>query len=710
MSKKSRILNVIRISLIFSIIAIFIPINKPLEADYNNAPDYIKEIVPLKEHQRITIEIIREFKKNHYKKVAIDDMLSSKVFNRYLSDIDPSHMYFLASDIKSFEPLRFRFDDNILKGDVAPAFSIFNKYQERLAQRLVFILNKLDAGMKDLTFDKNESFEIDRENAPWPSNRPDLESLWVKSLKNEIITMRLEGKPNSEISTTLSKRYKSQLNRLRQTTSEDVFSVFINSLATSYDPHTSYFSPRSSENFNISMSLSLEGIGAMLTTENEHTKVVRLITGGPAEKSKQLKPNDKIIGVGQGPEGEITDVVGWRLDDVVDLIRGPKNTLVRLKIIPADASDNHQTKIVRIMRSTVQLEDQAASKDIIDIVRGGRTYKIGIIRIPTFYLDIKAMQSDSDDYKSTTRDVKRLLGELEAQRVNGVVIDLRDNGGGSLHEANTLTGLFIKRGPTVLIRSADGETETLYDRDPKTYYSGPLAIIVSRLSASASEIFAGAIQDYGRGVIIGDNTFGKGTVQTLLSLSRGQLKVTTAKFYRISGESTQHRGVVPDLYYPSLYDKTTIGESSLKDAMPWDAINAVPHYVFGDMSPYKAQLRSMHTARIQQDPDYTYTLGMINYLKEARDKKKVSLKLSTRLQENKTTEAQRIDIENRLRKAKGLKPITSLDQLNEEKDDSQRTKPAKDDAELVEGGNILVDFLAIKNKSVPSQQAQSGGQ
>jgi carboxyl-terminal processing protease len=482
----------------------------------------------------------------------------------------------------------------------------------------------------------------------------------------------------------------------------------MNSLATSYDPHTSYFSPRSSENFNINMSLSLEGIGAMLTTENENTKVVRLVPAGPADKSKQLKPNDKIIGVGQGPEGEIMDVVGWRLDDVVDLIRGPKNTIVRLKIIPADTSDDHQTKIVRLMRTTVQLEDQAASKDVLDITRGGRTYKIGIIHIPTFYLDIRAMQSDTEDYKSTTRDVKRLLNELDALHVNGVVIDLRDNGGGSLHEANTLTGLFIKRGPTVQIRSADGVTETLYDRDNKITYAGPLAVIVSRLSASASEIFAGAIQDYGRGVIIGDTTFGKGTVQTLLNLSRGQLKVTTAKFYRISGESTQHRGVVPDIYYPSLYDKDTIGESSLKDAMQWDAIGAIPHYVFTDISPYKAQLRSMHQARIQQDPDYQYLLGMINYLKDSRDKKKVSLKLSTRLQENKKSEKLRLDLENRLRKTKGLKPILNLDQLNEDKDESPKAKPAKDDAELVEGGNVIVDYLTIKNKPQSPQQAETG--
>ncbi len=704
MSTKSKFLYIV---IVTGFIAIFLAGREPLASDSLKPSDYIKEITPLKEYSRVTTEIIRELKKNHYKKVAIDDALSSKVFDRYLSDIDPSHMYFLVSDIKEFEPFRYRLDDGLLKGDLTPAFTIFNRYDERIAQRLVLIISRIEGGLKDINLEKTDYLETDRDNAAWPASRSELEGLWIKALKNDVINMKLEGKPMPEIITALSKRYWSQLKRIRQNTSEDVFQIFMNSLATSYDPHTSYFSPRSSENFNINMSLSLEGIGAMLTSENEYTKVVRLITAGPADKSKQLKPNDKITGVGQGPEGEITDVVGWRLDEVVDLIRGPKNTMVRLKIIPADASDDHQTKLVRLMRNTVQLEDQAASKDVIDINRGGHTYKVGIIHIPTFYLDIRAMQSDSEDYKSTTRDVKRILGELEALHVNGVVIDLRDNGGGSLHEANTLTGLFIKRGPTVLIRSADGITETLYDRDPKTFYSGPLTVIVSRLSASASEIFAGAIQDYGRGIIVGDNTFGKGTVQTLLNLSRGQLKVTTAKFYRISGESTQHRGVVPDLYYPNLFDKDTIGESSLKDAMPWDAISAVPHYVFGDISPYKAQLRSMHTARIQNDPDYTYTLGMIKYLKVARDKKKISLRLSTRLQEKKINETQRITLENNLRKAKRQKPITNIDQLNEDKDESQRTKPAKDDAELVESGNILVDYLVIKNKSNTSQQAQT---
>jgi carboxyl-terminal processing protease len=448
----------------------------------------------------------------------------------------------------------------------------------------------------------------------------------------------------------------------------------------------------------------------MLTSDNEYTKVVHLVPGGPADKSNLIKPDDRIIGVGQGMEGEIVDVVGQRLDDVVDLIRGPKNTMVRLKIIPASASNEHQTKIIKLMRNTVRLEDQAASKDLIEISRGGRNYRIGVIHIPTFYLDIKAMQSNAGNYKSTTRDVKRILNELSAQKVDGVVIDLRDNGGGLLHEANTLTGLFIKSGPTVQIRSAEGDIETLYDRDPGISYTGPLAVIISRLSASASEIFAGAIQDYGRGVVIGDNSFGKGTVQTLLSLSRGQLKVTSSKFYRISGESTQHRGIVPDLEYPGMYDRKSIGEGTLKDALQWDVIGSVPHFTYGDLSPYKAQLKTQFNARIQRNPDYVYILAMNDYLKEARAQTKVSLRLSTRLKEKKKAEETRLAIENRLRKAKGLKPVTSVDDLDEDKDAPPRTKPASDDAELVEGGNILVDLINLNGRANGSAQTRANAQ
>lgn len=707
MSTKTRIL---RILVIAWFIAVSSPQNTPAASESLNPADYAKNISPLAEHGRVAVEIVRDLKRNHYRKVPIDDALSSKVFDRLLGDIDASRIYFLASDVRAFESYRYRFDDGFLTGDITPAFRIFNRYQERLAQRLLFSIALTEGGLKDLNLEKEDYFETDRENAPWPSSRSELEDLWLRALKHDVINMRLEGKQMDAIARDLSKRYWNQLRRLRQSTSEDVFQISMNALTSCYDPHTSYFSPRSSENFNINMSLSLEGIGAMLTSDNEYTKVVHLVPGGPADKSNLLKPDDRIIGVGQGVEGEIVDVVGQRLDDVVDLIRGPKNTMVRLKIIPASASNEHQTKIIKLMRNTVRLEDQAASKDLIEISRGGRTYRIGVIHIPTFYLDIKAMQSNAGNYKSTTRDVKRILNELSAQKVDGVVIDLRDNGGGLLHEANTLTGLFIKSGPTVQIRSAEGDTETLYDRDPGIAYTGPLAVIISRLSASASEIFAGAIQDYGRGVIIGDNSFGKGTVQTLLSLSRGQLKVTSSKFYRISGESTQHRGIVPDLEYPGMYDRKSIGEGTLKDALQWDVIGSVPHFTYGDLSPYKAQLKTRFNARIQRNPDYVYILAMNDYLNEARAQTKVALRLSTRLKEKKKAEETRLAIENRLRKAKGLKPVTSVDDLDKDKDDTPRTKPAGDDAELVEGGNILVDLINLNGRANGSAQTRANAQ
>jgi carboxyl-terminal processing protease len=693
---------IILLAWLFAICAAAVP--APLAVETLNPSDYTQEIVPLKEHQLVTLEIVRNLKKNHFRKVSIDDALSSKVFDRYLSEIDPMRFYFLTSDIKELESYRYHLDDALVVGDVSPGFKIYGRYQTRFVQRLVFLINRIEHGLKNLDLEQEDSIDIDREKtSPWPSSRAEIEGLWLKGLKSDVINLKLDGKSMEEITDILSKRYHNQLKRVKQTASEDVFQIFMEALSSSYDPHTMYFSPRSSENFNINMSLSLEGIGAMLGVDNEYTKVMDLVPAGPADKSGQLKTGDRIIGVGQGSDGEITDVVGWRLDDVVELIRGPKDTTVRLKIIPANSPSENQTKIIKLTRNTVQLEEQAASKQIIEIARGGHTYKIGVIDIPTFYLDIRALQAGAEDYKSTTTDVRRLINELIAQKVDGIEIDLRDNGGGSLQEANSLVGLFIKRGPTVQIRNNDGGTDVLYDRDPRIFYSGPLAVVINRMSASASEIFAGAIQDYGRGIIIGENSFGKGTVQTLMTLSRGQLKITTAKFYRISGESTQHRGVIPDLYYPSLYDKSTIGESALKDALTWDSIGAAPHFTFADLTAFKQQLKSLHVDRMANNPDYNYTLGMIDYLKEAKAKTRLSLKFSTRLQEKKKFEKERLDLENKLRKAKGLKPYKNLDQINKEKEEDtseyKRNKPAKNDGGLIEGGNILVDYFQLQDKA-----------
>ena len=642
-------------------------------------------------------EIFKYLKRDHYRKVAIDDNLSSIILDKYLSDLDPFRSFFLASDIKEFESYRYTLDDALRKDELAPAFTIYNRYQLRFIERLIYLINRIEGGIEDINFNLDETLETDRKELPWPANTSEQKALWEKGLKSDALNLILDEKPEDEIIDLLLKRYRNQLSRAQQAKSEDVFQQYMNSFAMTFDPHTQYFSPRTSENFNINMSLSLEGIGAMLTTENEFTKIVRLIAAGPADKAGDLKPDDRIIGVGQDIGGEIVDVVGWRLDDVVDLIRGPKDSVVRLKIIPADAVDDHQTKVIQITRNTVRLEEQAAKSELIELKRDDAIYKLGVITIPTFYLDIQAMRDGDPNYRSTTRDVKRLLAGLNEEKADGIIIDLRDNGGGSLQEAETLTGLFIKYGPVVQIKHADEKVDRLYDRDPRIFYTGPLAVVVDRLSASASEIFAGAIQDYGRGIIIGEDTFGKGTVQTLVNLNRGQLKMTSAKFYRISGASTQHKGITPDILYPSLYDKVKIGESALEEALAWDTISGVSHQTYMDLSPLLGQLRDLHKTRIKDDADYVYLQAMINYLSTLREKTRISLNKQKREQEQNQAEKTRLGLENTRRKAKDLPLLKDLDEIEEDKD-KKEDKKAQEDPVLTESGNVLVDLMTISSR------------
>jgi carboxyl-terminal processing protease len=449
------------------------------------------------------------------------------------------------------------------------------------------------------------------------------------------------------------------------------------------------------------MSLSLEGIGAMLGLEDEYVKIVSLIPAGPADKSGQLKPDDRIVAVGQGHDGDLVDVVGWRLDDVVDLIRGPKETVVRLKVIPANALDTRKTKIVPIVRNTVKLEEQAAHKVIIDVGEKGRPLRIGIIIVPTFYQDFNALNMGRKDYKSTTRDVMNLIHELKQARVEGIVIDLRDNGGGSLQEANMMTGLFIDQGPVVQIRDADNRVERLYDEDPQTYWEGPLAVVVNRLSASASEIFAGAIQDYGRGVIIGEDTFGKGSVQKLINLDYGQLKLTSDKFYRVSGASTQNRGIIPDLFYPSLYDRTKIGESSLPAALPWDTISRAPHRFYNNVKPYLPKLKELHQKRMAADPDYIYNRDMLAYLAKIRAKSEFSLNRAVRVQEESQIRKKRLELENTRRSAKGLPLLKNVEALADDDDEKKKDKDSKvkeqDDPVLIESCRVLADLITLSS-------------
>jgi carboxyl-terminal processing protease len=660
-----------------------------------------EHLIPQVEHVRTCHDILGELKRAHYRKTPIDDALSAKVFETYLDDLDPSRSYFLASDINEFEVYRYRLDDLLKAGDLEPAYVIFNRFQKRENERFNFFLTRLGEGLDDLSFDGSESIEIDRKEAAWPADMNELGELSHLHFKNSVLNLTLADKKPDEIVDTLKKRYQRQLKFIQQTNSEDVFQIFMNSLAQHFDPHTSYFSPRVAEEFDINMNQSLEGIGALLGPEDEYTKIIRLISAGPAEKSGLLKAADRIVGVGQGPEGEIVDVVGWRLDEVVKLIRGPRETIVRLEIIPVDVADD-QTKVIAIERNTVKLEEQTAKMEIITTEHKGQATKIAVIDLPTFYLDFQAARAGDRNYRSSTRDVKKFLLELSQTEVQGLVIDLRNNSGGLLQEAIELTGLFIEQGPIVQVRTAGGNIEVLRDPDRGIYYRGPLAILTNRMSASASEILAGAVQDYGRGIVVGESTFGKGTVQSLLKLNRGQLKATIAKFYRITGESTQHKGVTPDIRYPSLYGMDTIGESALTDALPWDTIADVPFKSVSNVTPLMDAVRGRHQQRVHDDPDYTYRLAMIEHLKQMRSKTTLSLNEATRRRERKEIKEWEFTLTNKRRIAKNLEPITKLDEMDSDDDDND-DEESKADPVLIETANILLDYAELSSKRIAQQ-------
>ena len=630
--------------------------------------DEIAALAPLPVHSNTTRNIVDALSSRHYVTTELNDLLSEQIYQGFLEDLDPSKSYLLASDIAEFDTLRYQLDDTLLRGDAKPAFIIFNRYHQRVLARFESILAQLEKGTDVFDFERDESLELDREEAPWATNNAELDDLWRKRLKNAVLNLRLADKEPEKIQELLLKRYKNRLTRTRQTNSEDVYQLYMNAFTRTYDPHTQYFSPRTSENFNINMSLSLEGIGAVLQQEDEFTRVVSLVPAGPADKSKQVFPDDKIVAVAQGLEGEMIDVIGWRLDEVVQLIRGKKDTIVRLDVIPASSTDSSESKIVKIVRNTVKLEEQSAKSEIIEVEQFGHKRKIGVIDIPAFYIDFQALQKGEKDFKSTTRDVKVLLADLMAEGVEGVVIDLRNNGGGSLQEARTLTGLFIDRGPTVQIRSKSNRVDILNDRDIRTIYDGPLAVLVNRLSASASEIFAGAMQDYERGVIIGSQTFGKGTVQSLLPMNRGQLKLTQAKFYRISGESTQHKGIIPDISFPSNFDLDSIGESTLDGPLPWDQISATSFRTKQMIGPLVTELDRLHKARVTEDPEFTYMADAAAYRKVRAQQTAVTLNESQRLKEKEDSDTFWLALENTKRLQQGLPEIDSLDELQGDKE------------------------------------------
>ncbi len=632
-----------RIPLIFALLAVCgIAFAKPVAE--SAAPLVLK---PTADQAEAAIWAMRFLSRFHYKPMPLDDAMSEKIFKAYLDSLDGDHLFFTQADIDKFSAARDKLDDAIFERDLSVPFAMFNLYQQRVAERLDFSRELL---AKPFDFSKDESYEYDRAKAPWVKGKAELDDLWRKRVKNDWLRLKLAGKPGNEIRETLDKRYSNYLDRVRQLNSEDVFQTFMNAYATSIEPHTNYLSPRASENFDIAMRLSLEGIGAVLQRLDEYTAIREIIPGGPASISGKLNPGDRIVGVGQGASGPIVDVIGWRLDDVVDKIRGAKGTIVRLEILPDAAGPDGKHEMLTLTRNKVNVEESAAKKSVIDVKNGDTTRRIGVITLPTFYQDFDARRRGDADYKSATRDVERLLGELSAEKVDGVVVDLRNNGGGSLDEATDLTGLFIDKGPVVQIRDASGRVEEKSDRRAGTAWSGPLAVLVNRASASASEIFAAAIQDYGRGVIIGEPTFGKGTVQNLLNMddmarnekpTYGDLKMTVQQFFRINGGSTQLRGVTPEISFPLTVASDEFGESSYDNALPWTSISKADYKPVADLKPLIPMLLARHQARAEKDAEWKNFEAEITDAKRIRAEKTFSLNEKVRSTERDEQEAKR---------------------------------------------------------------------
>ena len=687
---------------------LYLPADIPLDVNV-----IFEELMPEPGYAEITQDIIRQLTRNHYSEINLNDEFSSQMLDSFIKTLDISRIYFTQADIDEFEQYRTQLDDLLLAGDVNFGYMTFNRYRERLMDRLVYTIKRIEEDPEDFDFTVNEFIVVDRAEAPWPADEDALTELWRKRIKSNVLSMKLDDESDmAEIRETLSKRFRSQLSQVLKTNGLDVYQRYIDAMTMTFDPHTQYYAPRAAENFNMSMRLSLEGIGAVLTTEDEYTKVVSIVTGGPADLAGELQPTDRIVGVAQG-DTPYVDVLGWRVDDVVQLIRGEKGSVVRLAVLPGASS--LERKEISITRDTVKLEDQSAKKEIVEVEYEGRIHKIGVIELPTFYIDFEALQRRDPDFRSSTRDVRNLLEELKAEGVEGVVVDLRRNGGGSLSEANSLVGLFIRRGPTVQVRDADGNNIVQGDSDPELVYDGPLAVLVNRLSASASEIFAGAIQDYQRGIVLGSQTFGKGTVQELIPLGEGQMKITRAKFYRISGESTQHKGVTPDIVMPDLYDTAEdIGESALPTALPWDTIDPNYYRPYSDLKTLLPSLNSMHESRLGVDPDFAFIEAQINRALENKEKNQLTLNEAELLSERAESDQWRLDITNTRRIAKGQEPYESVDAMDDSSEveeeilentagvepevDNAVDGDEEEDADpyLVESGKILLDMIGLQ--------------
>ncbi len=662
---------------------------------------------PLKiepKHAAISTNVTKLIEELHYSQPRLDDSLSSAILDEFLDTLDGNRMYFTAADVGRFSRLRYTLDERTRTGDLQPVFDVFNVFRERAGQRVEYAIELL-ATEPDFTLD--EEFRWDRSELPWPVSEAEIQEVWRQTVKSDGLRLILTGKTWPEAAEILKERYERSYKRITQLTAEDVFETYMNAVAHNMDPHSSYLSPRQSEEYRIQMSLSYDGIGASLQLEDDFVKVMNVIPGGPAQIDGQLKPEDRITAVGEGSLGELVDVIGWRLDDVVQRIRGPGGTTVRLQVLPAGAAPGSPEKTIQLTRDKIKLEEQAAKKELLEIPLDGRTYRVGVIKVPSFYQDFAARSRGDEDYVSTSRDVARLIEEFKAEGgVDGLVMDLRQNGGGHLSEATELSGLFIERGPVVQLRETRGNIQVLDDPSPTAVYDGPLAVLVDRYSASASEIFAAAIQDYERGVIIGQQTFGKGTVQNLFSLDRvmrgadnGQLTLTIGKYYRVTGESTQHRGVLPDIELPSMVDSETVGESTRDTALPWDRIQPTRYRASPALDSEIRLLGAHQTTRSAEDPEYKFLLNDIAAFTEIRNQKTISLNLDKRVAERESTEAGRLERENARRSALGLEAIASVDELD--------TTAQSEGILLRQASAILAEMVALDQ---PAKHLLSGSE
>lgn len=666
----------------------------------------------------LSAEILSKY---HYKPIKLNDISSNKIFDNYLKSLDAEHIFFTQEDIDKFTFARTRLDNALLEEDLSIPFNIFNLYRERVTQRIQYAKSLLK---KPFNFEVKEQYQYVRENVPWEKSTEDLNELWRKRVKNDWLRLKVAGKDDKNIVETLTKRYDNSLASLNKIKSDDVFQSFMNAYAMAIDPHTNYFGVRAAEDFNISMRLSLVGIGAVLQDKDEYTVIRELVTGGPAATSGKLKVGDRIVGVAQGDGVPFVEVIGWRLDDTVDLIRGAEGSTVVLDVLPADAGLDGLHKRVVLVRKKINLEQQAAKKSVIEVKDAGITRKIGVISLPVFYQDFAARQKGDKNFKSATRDVTRLVDELKKEQVDSLLIDLRDNGGGSLDEAIELTGLFIDQGPVLQERDVDGNIKVDNDINPGVIWNGPMGVLINRASASASEIFAAAIQDYGRGIILGELSYGKGTVQSIVNLDRvsksdsaqyGEVKLTVAQFFRINGGTTQLRGVQPDISLPSMNDVINFGESSYENALPWTSIKPANFAVLNDFKPIIPKLTTQHENRISRNLEFQFLRQDIDELNNQRKKTSITLNEAERRKERAMLEAKMIEREkSNLANKSPIKALNLQDdglQANERnlKNELESEKENKNESDILlkEAAYILgdvVNLLEINSKTVGLNQ------